>query len=295
MAAPSKGEEAKRRIITMRVTNAAYDKIAAAAQENGRSVSQEIESRLELSFQEERIMGGESTALLSKLIASTIGLIELETERNWTKDRMTWEAVNAAVQRIVSWFQPSLDFDIWDKYRDSALLPFIEAAWAVEERRDRIKGLEQAYPPALMPMPEGVRSEYDKAMAEYPVALDEAKRRAKAVFDGPLKEQRARNAEAVKLGRKIAGERQGERAGSVIVGGIMRMFKVNGAFEPLPGLRDPADVSDEELFDAIRTLAGAPSDDADMTVFRASRTYEDFEGLRAESREGMGDGHDQEA
>jgi hypothetical protein len=290
MGAPSKGEDAKRRIITMRVTNAAYDRIAASAQASGRSVSQEIESRLELSFQEERIMGGKSTALLSKLIASTVGLIELETERDWTEDRMTWEAVNAAVQRIVSWFQPQLDFDIWDKYRDSALLPFLEAAWAVQERRDRIKGLEEAYPPVRMAMPAEIRAQYDKAVAEYPVALEEAKHRAKSVFEGPLREQRERNAEAIKLGRKIAGERQGRRAGSFIVGGIMRMFKKSGAFEPLPGLRDPADVSDEELLAAIRILAGAPSDDPDMTIIRATRTYEDFEKMRAEVREGVANG-----
>jgi hypothetical protein len=290
MAAPTKGEDAKRRIVTMRVTNAAYDRIASAAQASGRSVSQEIESRLELSFQEERMMGGKSTALLSKLIASTVALIETETERNWTEDRMTWEAVNAAVQRIIGWFQPSLDFDIWDKYRDSALLPFLEAVWAVQERRDRMKGLEEAYPPSRMPMPPGVRSEYDKAAAEYPVALEEAKRRAKAVFEGPIREQQERNAEAVRLGRAIAGERQGERAGHFIVGGIMRMFKVNGAFEPLPGMRDPADISDDELFDAIRSLAGAPMDDPDMSVFRARRTYEDFQRLRAEAIEEAGDG-----
>ena len=119
--------------------------VGDTAHRSGRSVSQEIESRLELSFQEERILGGKSTALLSKLISSTIGLIEQETERDWTEDRMTWEAVNAAVQRIISWFQPSLDFDIWDKYRDSALLPFAEAAWAVQEHRERMKGLEDAY------------------------------------------------------------------------------------------------------------------------------------------------------
>jgi hypothetical protein len=142
----------------MRVTNAAYDRIASAAQASGRSVSQEIESRLELSFQEERMMGGKSTALLSKLIASTVALIETETERNWTEDRMTWEAVNAAVQRIIGWFQPSLDFDIWDKYRDSALLPFLEAVWAVQERRDRMKGLEEAYPPSRLQLPPGVGS-----------------------------------------------------------------------------------------------------------------------------------------
>jgi len=290
MAAPTKGDDAKRRIVTMRVTNAAYDRIAAAAEASGRSVSQEIESRLELSFQEERILGGKSTALLSKLIASTIGLVEVETGRDWTEDRMTWEAVNAAVQRIISWFQPSLDFDIWDKYRDSALLPFAEAAWAVQERRERMKGLEDAYPPALMPMPAEVRSEYDKAMAEYPATLEEAKLRAKAVFEGPIREQRERNAQAVKLGRAIAGERQGQRAGHFIVGGVMRMFKVNGAFEPLPGLRDPADVTDEELFDAIQSLAGVPSDDPDMSVFRARRTYEDFQKVRAEAMQEAGDG-----
>jgi hypothetical protein len=68
------------------------------------------------------------------------------------------------------------------------------------------------------------------------------------------------------------------------------MFKVNGAFEPLPGMRDPADVTDEELFDCVRALAEEPPDDPDMSVFRARLTYEDFEKMRAEVREGVANG-----
>jgi hypothetical protein len=275
MAAPTKGEEAKRRIITMRVTNAAYDRIAAAAEASGRSVSQEIESRLELSFQEERIMGGGSTALLAKLIAGTIGLIEVETGREWTSDRMTWEAANAAVQRIVSWFQPNMDFDIWDRHRET-MFQFMDAVWRVDEARREIEGLQTAYPNPDF-MPDEARALLDKAREEYPVALEEAKRRAKSVFNGPVREQRERNREAIKLGRQIAGERRGKGHGSAVIAGIIRMYWNSGAFEPLPGLRDAADVSDDELMECIRALAGEPPDDPDLTILRSKRTYGDYE------------------
>lgn len=53
----------------MRMSDSTRARINEAAAANGRSVSQEIESRLEMSFQEERIIGSAKAALLTKLIA----------------------------------------------------------------------------------------------------------------------------------------------------------------------------------------------------------------------------------
>lgn len=268
-------EEAKRAAFTFRTTNSLRGQLTAAAEESGLSIAQEIERRLELSFFEEAIMGGRDKALLAKLIASAASLIEIETQRRWTEDRMTWAAVNAAVQRIMAWFQPHLDLDIWKRH-DPKLFAFLERVNQLEQARREIDGLSKAYP-SSDDMPAEAKALHDRAIARYPELLKEVRRQAKAFFDGPLREQRERDREAIKLGRQIAGERQGTRAGSFIVGGVMRMYKSSGAFEPLPGLRDPGDISEEELFDCIRLLAGEPPDDPDMEVFRMKRTYEDFE------------------
>ena len=50
MAGYFKGDKAKRRVISMRVTDARHAELTRAAAENNRSLSQEIELRLERSF-----------------------------------------------------------------------------------------------------------------------------------------------------------------------------------------------------------------------------------------------------
>lgn len=279
-------DEAKRTAFTFRTTTSLRGQLAAAAEESGLSIAQEIERRLELSFFEEAIMGGRDKALLAKLIASAASLIEIETQHRWTEDRMTWAAVNAAVQRIMSWFQPHLDLDIWKRY-DPKLFAFLDRVNQLDQAKREIEGLAKAYP-FFDEMPEEAKALHDRAVARYPELLDAVRKEARTFFDGPLKEQRERDREAIKLGRQIAGERQGNRSGSFIVGGVMRMYKTSGAFEPLPGLREAGDITEQELFDCIRLLAGAPPDDPDMEVFKMKRTYEDFQEDEGDSEEPSG-------
>jgi hypothetical protein len=96
MARPSKGENAKRRIITMRVTEKDGDRIAAAAEANTRSVSQEIESRLERSLLRDELKGGDHIAAPVELLGSLIALAEQKTGKKWNQDYLTWVAVKSA-------------------------------------------------------------------------------------------------------------------------------------------------------------------------------------------------------
>jgi hypothetical protein len=101
MAAPSKGEAAKRHIITMRVTPAMRERIQAAAEQNGRSVSQEIETRLEMSFQGDRFFGGSATPRLLRAIGQALDALEGRTGQKWYCHRDTWAAALLAINSII--------------------------------------------------------------------------------------------------------------------------------------------------------------------------------------------------
>lgn len=257
-----KSKEPKRHVVTMRMSDSMRERINAAATTNSRSVSQEIESRLERSLQEETLLGGSETTLLAKLVASAVALIEIESGKPWNEDRMTWEAVNSAVRTILISFQPEIDLDIWERHRD-LLLNFMDGVYELAAVRREIEGLAKAYP-TKTDFPPEIRSIYEKAWAEYPTRLERVKELAKAVYEGPMTEHEERRKPAVRMGRELAVSRSASKSGNFVVGGVTRMFKRSGAFEPLPGLKDTSDLTDDELFECVRRLAGQPAEDPDM-------------------------------
>lgn len=107
MPAPSKGDSAKREIITMRVTKAKRDQLEAAARANGRSVSQEIEERLTLSLEAEKWVGGAETARLMRMIGSAIDGVERFTGRTWNEDHHTFRAAKTAITELLSMHTPA--------------------------------------------------------------------------------------------------------------------------------------------------------------------------------------------
>ncbi|WP_223276736.1 hypothetical protein [Sphingomonas daechungensis] len=132
--------------------------------------------------------------------------------------------------------------------------------------RRKIEGLAKAYP-SKTDFPPEVRSIYEEAWAEYPKRLERVKKLAKSIFEGPLAEHEERRRPAIRIGRELTVSRAASRSGNFVVGGVMRMFKQSGAFEPLPGLRDPLNITDDEFFDCIRVLAGQP-----LTIPTSTRT-----------------------
>jgi hypothetical protein len=71
----------------------------------GRSLSEEIEWRLEASLEHEdartRFFGGPELDLLFKQIAGAVGMIEQKTGRRWTEDYETYIAATAALERVL--------------------------------------------------------------------------------------------------------------------------------------------------------------------------------------------------
>lgn len=144
MPAPSKGEAAKREIITMRVTKAKRDQIVAAAEANGRSVSQEIEERLSLSLDADMWTGSAATTRLLRLISSSIVKIE-EAHGPWRQNRRTWAMVKGAVEAVLEALKPSIPDDVWQP-NSAAFLEYARLAERVNEIAEKALALATAYP-----------------------------------------------------------------------------------------------------------------------------------------------------
>ncbi len=78
-------------------------KLEEAARANGRSMSHEVEARLERSFVE---FGKEETFLVARLLANTIHTIEAVTGKNWMDDPEAHRQTQEACKTILDSFRP---------------------------------------------------------------------------------------------------------------------------------------------------------------------------------------------
>ena len=104
---PAAGE---RYAVTARLPTELRARFEKAADEAGRSLSQEAEFRLTRSFAErealQELLGGESTASVLALVAEAVSLIERQTGCAWRSDHWTGVAVRAAAARIMAAASP---------------------------------------------------------------------------------------------------------------------------------------------------------------------------------------------
>ncbi len=94
-----------------RPTPAVRAKIEAAAKANGRSLSREVESRLEESFLNEEAkyeaFGGRHVYALMRLLGSAVSVIEAGTGRKWRDDRVTYHQVKATIDKLLYGLGPA--------------------------------------------------------------------------------------------------------------------------------------------------------------------------------------------
>lgn len=243
MGAPSKGEDTKRHVITMRVTTAGRDRLQKAAEASGRSLSQEIESRLELSFQADQLLGGPDTAKFLRAVGSLIASIEQEIpgeegspgEESWYYRRMAWSALDAALGRIMEYIQPPIDLDLWDSNRD-VVDELVRSAFAFDAANKKLGGLLQAFP--ALPHrtgsePAAIVSEFERFEVEAGAARAELDKAIHAFEAEVAPQHRARMVRAREVGRKLA-EEYGRILGMnfEIVPGV-RLFVRTGQMHPL--------------------------------------------------------------
>lgn len=108
---PLPAEEGKRFPLSMRTTKAVRESLHAAADQSGRSIAQEVEHRLERSFQEDearyREFGGEDRYRIMKWLALSTEMAERVTDKSWTKDRETFRIAVAAMQTMLEQGMPA--------------------------------------------------------------------------------------------------------------------------------------------------------------------------------------------
>lgn len=99
-------DEARRAAFTFRATNELKQKLTKAAEQSERSIAQEIEMRLEMSFAREADAGSATAAALADLVRLVVSRLEAKSGKTWTDDYNTYLAVEAAIGRILYLNQP---------------------------------------------------------------------------------------------------------------------------------------------------------------------------------------------
>ena len=142
---PPQGEVAKRAAIGLRVTPALRDQAERASQVTGRSLSQEIELRLEASFRDERLASlppnSERTQNFFRRLQAVISIIEAATGKSWSEDGATSAAVRLAVNGLLDVDMPA-DPEWVEAFAKVQASPNDEAAEvffaAIDERHKRL-------------------------------------------------------------------------------------------------------------------------------------------------------------
>lgn len=86
-------KDRKTATLSIRTSVDLRSKLQDSLEESGRSLTQEVEMRLEKSFQKDEFVGGERNAAFLNMLGAGIREIELSTGRSWLSDKATWSKV----------------------------------------------------------------------------------------------------------------------------------------------------------------------------------------------------------
>ncbi len=111
-------EEGKRHPLNVRTTKELREKLDAAIRQSGRSLTQEIELRLERSFRDEEGFGGKENYALFKMMGGAADVIQARTGKLWMADWDTSVSVRAAWKRLASDAAPKPPRKIMQSIRD---------------------------------------------------------------------------------------------------------------------------------------------------------------------------------
>lgn len=100
-------EGKKRWIMSIRTNADGRSRLEDAAAANGRNLSEEIESRLQRSFQTDNDYGGIANAAFVNLLGATIREIEAQTGQSWRSNSDTYDKVRMAILRELEFRSPS--------------------------------------------------------------------------------------------------------------------------------------------------------------------------------------------
>jgi hypothetical protein len=103
---PSERGEAKRAAIAVRTTPTIKDQLARSAEAKGRSITQEVEARVEQSFELDELMGSSSTKALMIELARQISRAEAATGKDWFDDPTTHRAAMLLIEHALRSARP---------------------------------------------------------------------------------------------------------------------------------------------------------------------------------------------
>ena len=115
---PRQHDEAKRSAIAIRTTPETKRRIEDAARANGRSLTQEIEQRLEWSLNFEDQLGGPSRIGLFRLMAWAIGVIEGQHGGRLESDYWAFHRARGAIEGALNTVRPPLPAEVAAELHD---------------------------------------------------------------------------------------------------------------------------------------------------------------------------------
>lgn len=108
--APKPQYQKKERPTGVRMRSELRVRLENAAAQNRVTLSREIETRLALSFEQTQKMyemfGDQMTFCLMQQIASTVGMIQEQTQTNWWNDRFTFDLFQEAIEAAIEVMRP---------------------------------------------------------------------------------------------------------------------------------------------------------------------------------------------
>lgn len=96
-------------MLSVRTSSELRAKLQVALQQSGRSLTQEVEMRLERSFVSDEFVGGAITAAFLNLLGASIKEIELKSGHSWVTHRGSWLEVAKLVQALMIEREPPLN------------------------------------------------------------------------------------------------------------------------------------------------------------------------------------------
>lgn len=183
------GEETKKAAIAVRTAPSIHTALRSAAEENGRSITQEVEARLIVSFDRDAGLRSTHTELLLNRIAGEIADLESFTRKRWHRDRATAAALKKLLSdEVPAWIK--VDEPLDDLYvskpleqmldsieRYEALVEQLQQRGITAQPRSAVRSLVKEVPP-----PTEFRSFEREQVASLEIS-EEEKTAALAVID----------------------------------------------------------------------------------------------------------------
>lgn len=169
--------------------------LEARAKESGRSLSEEIEHRLELST----ASGG-----LLRLLAAAAEIIEAKTGKSWSSDWDTFQAVQAAWRKLIPAAGPKPPRGLVDLLKTPAppipILPVLPMPPTLPSRAAK------AIFPDLVPDPDKEQKAFEEKCATYKkdVAAYKKNKKRYEEYSRQMKQERKRLEELSGIGQKVA-------------------------------------------------------------------------------------------